>query len=139
MPRHILYAYVDGADLEDVAEFLHACFAEFVASRDWIAGHASIVNQRHGRETCTQPENVPGWDLGVNLELPNPGVEPQGWFADIEAVARFLGKLHKKCNRDFIVGIKDTQSRISDDLFVVSTDSPDIDKLRAIIGVRELE
>ena len=136
MPRHTLYAYVDGADLEAVADTLDARFAEFVACRHWVAGRASVVNQRHGEETCTQPGDLPLWDLGLNLELPAPGAESPGWFADVEAVAQFLGTLHRECGRDFIIGIADGETGITDDLFNVSTDSPDLGKLRAIIGVQ---
>jgi hypothetical protein len=75
MPKHTLYAYVDGADLEDVATQLEARFTEFVASRQWIAGVASVINQRHGRDTCTQPGDLPLWDLGLTLQLPDPGTE----------------------------------------------------------------
>ena len=83
MPRQTLYAYVDGADLEVVAAMLEARFTEFVASRQWVASGASVVNQRHGDETCTQPGDLALWDLGITLQLPDPGAEPPGWFADI--------------------------------------------------------
>lgn len=135
MPGHSLYAYVDGADLEDIAEMLVVRFAAFVGSRDWVAGHASVVNQRHGDETCLQAGDFPLWDLGLNLELPAPDHEPLGWFTDVEAIAQFLGWLHKESGRNFIIGIADTQAGITEDLFVVSSDSPDLGKLRAIIGV----
>ena len=139
MPRHTLYAYVDGADFEDVAELLQARFTQLVGSRRWIAGHASVVNQRHGAKTCTQPGDLPLWDCGLNLELPDPGTESPGWFADVEEVARFLGTLHREFGRSFIIGIADTKTGITEDLFDVSTDSPDLGKLRAIIGVRGVE
>jgi hypothetical protein len=138
MPRHTLYAYVDGADLGGVAEMLDARFAEFVASRNWVAGSASVVNQRHGEETCTQPGDLPVWDLGLNLSLPDPDAEPPGWFTDVEAVAQFLGALHRECGRDFIIGIADTETGITEDLYDVSTDSPDLGRLRAIIGVGDV-
>ena len=138
MRRHTLYAYVDGADLEDVAAVLEARFSEFVASRPWVAG-ASVVNQRHGEETCTQSGDLPLWDLGITLQLPDPGAESPGWFADVEAVAQFLGTLHRECGRDFIIGIADTDTGIADDLFTVSTDSPDLGRLRAIIGVADVQ
>src|SRR6266699_5201741 len=38
MPRHTVYAYVDGADLEDVAETLEERIKGFVAGRHWVAG-----------------------------------------------------------------------------------------------------
>jgi hypothetical protein len=93
------------------------------------------VNQQHDDETCTQPGDLPLWDLGLNLELPDTGKEPHGWFADVEAIARFLGTLHNECGRDFIIGIVDTESGVTDDLFTVSTDLPDLNELRTIIGV----
>ena len=139
MSRQTLFAYVDGADLEDVAESLEARFTQFVGSQRWVAGRAVVVNQRHGKETCTQPGDLPLWDLGLTLALPDPGVESAGWFSDVEAVARFLGTVHRESGRIFIIGIADTETGITEDLFDVSTDSPDLDKLRAIIGVRDVQ
>ena len=139
MPRHTLYAYVDGADLEDVAELLDSRFAEFVASRDWVVGTPSVVNQRHGEETCTQPGDLPLWDLGLNLELPDPDTEPPGWFADVEAVAQFLGTLHREYGRQFAIGIAEAETHITEDIFYVTTDSPDLAELRAIVGVGDVE
>lgn len=136
-PRHILYAYVDGADLESIANALDSRFAQFVQERSWTAGRASVVNQR--RDDWTKPGDLPAWNLGINLELPDPGAESPGWFADVEAIAQFLGLLHREFNRDFIIGIADTQTGALDDLFDVSTDSPDLGKLRAIIGVGAVE
>lgn len=135
MPRHTLYAYVDGADLNDIADALDSRFSEFVEGRRWIAGRVSVVNQKHGEETCSQPEDLPLWDLGLNLELPDRGMESPGWFNDVEAVARFLGTLHREFGRDFAIGIADTQTGVTEDLFHVSTDAPDLQSLRAIIGL----
>jgi len=139
MPRHTLYAYVDGADLADVAAMLETRFMEFVASRRWVAGVASVVNQQHGEDTGTQPGDLPLWDLGISLSLPDSGAESPGWFADVEAIAQFLGTLHRESGRDFIIGIADTETGITDDLFTVSTDSPDLGRLRAIIGVADVQ
>jgi len=44
-------------------------------------------------------------DLGLNIQLPDPGPKPSRWFANIEAVARFLGELDGEFDRDFVVGI----------------------------------
>lgn len=134
MPRHTLYAYADGADLEDVAEILEARFTEFATSREWRTGRASVVNQRHGDETCTRPGDLPLWDLGLTLALPDPGGESVGWFADVEAVAQFLGTLH----RDFVIGIAETVTGITGDLFAVSTDSPDLGGCAPSLELRTL-
>jgi len=137
MPQHTLYAYVDGSDFADIADALDARFAQFVNERPWAAGRASVVNQRHD-ETVTEPGELPDWDLGLNLELPDPGAEFPGWFADVEAIAVFLATLHQEFGRNFIIGLADRRSGITEDLFDVSTDSPDLGKLRAIIGVGDI-
>jgi len=80
MPRHTLYAYVDGADLHKVASSLESRFTQFVRNRRWAGGYASVVNRRHTKETCTQPGDLPVWDLGLNLELPDADTEAPGWF-----------------------------------------------------------
>jgi hypothetical protein len=134
MPRHTLYAYVDGADLEDVAALFEGRFTEFVSNRSWIAGQATVVNQQHGCESVTQPDDLPLRDLGLNLQLPDIGTEEQGWFADVEAIARFLGELHRETDREFVIGVADAVTGITDDLFCVSSDTPDVEKLRAIVG-----
>jgi hypothetical protein len=139
MSRHVLYAYVDGADLEDVAEVLDSRFELFVEGREWTIGPATVVNQRHGEETCSASGDLPLWDLGLNLELPDPGAEPPGWFADVQAIAQFLGGLHSECGWEFIIGIADSETGITEDLFNISTAVPDLAKLRAIIGVRDVE
>jgi hypothetical protein len=139
MARHTLYAYADGADLEGIAATLEARFEEFVASRNWIAGRAWVVNQRHGIESCTQPGDLEPWDLGLNLELPEPGKESPGWFSDIQATAEFLAKLHSEFGRDFVIGIADAKTSVSEELFDVSTSPPDLLRLKAIIGVGDVE
>jgi hypothetical protein len=134
MPTHTLYAYVDGADLADIAADLETRFAAFIDSRHWwFADAAWVVNQRHGRETCTRPEDLPLWDLGLNLSLPSPGTEFPVWFRDVEAIAGFLGMLHRECGRDFVIGIADIKTGIADDLFYVTTDLPDMVGLRSIV------
>ena len=135
MSRDTLHAFVHGSDLEDVAASLAARFTEFVGNRRWIAGHASIVNHRYGNETPAVFEDLPRWDLGLNFELPDPGAEPPGWFADVDAIAQFLGTLHDDCGRDFVLSMRNAETGGTVHLFDVSTGSPDLAMLRGIIGV----
>jgi len=138
MPFDTLYAYVDGADIEDIAADLETRFTAFINGRRWwFDGAARVVNRRYGRETCTRPEDLPLWELGLNLLSPPPGVDLPRWFRDIEAIAGFLGTLHRECGRDFVIGITIAKTGVSDDLFFVTTDLPDMVKLRAIIGVQD--
>jgi hypothetical protein len=135
MRRHILYAYVDGSDLEEVAATLEARFNAFVASRAWVSGAAWAVSQKE--EATTASSDLLRWDLGMNLELPDPGDEPDGWFSDIEEVAVFLRGLSEESDRGFVIGIADTQTGVADDLFPVSAGPVDIERLRDVIGVQE--
>ena len=135
MTRHTLFAYVDGSDLHDIADALQGRLQAFVEGRRWVAGEAWVVNQRLEYDaSCSQPEDIPSWDLGLNVLLPEPGVEPTGWFADVEAIARFLGTLHEEFGRDFVIGITDNQTGIGEDLYSIDDGSPDLEKLAEIIG-----
>jgi len=140
MSRHTLYAYVEGSDLHEVAELLSERFAEFVASRDWICPDAWTVDQHQGDDDPSlRPGDLPHWELGINVELPDPGQERRGWFGDIEAIALFLGALPKATGRGFVVGIADSTTGVADDLFFVRSADPDLNRLRQIIGVGGIE
>jgi hypothetical protein len=86
MRQHVLYAYAEGHAFAPVAEKLTARSADFIKGRKWVSGDAWPVNQR-------RQKGAGNWELGMNLELPNPHEEPAGWFADIEEVAVFLREL----------------------------------------------
>lgn len=135
MPRHTLYAYVDGCDLDAIAATLDARFQEFVDGRKWAFGQPVIVNQRHGPESCSQPDDLPLWDLGLNLPLPDPDTEQPGWFSDVECIAQFLGKLQAEFGRDFIIGVAESEAGIAEDLFGIASEEPDLAKLRSVLGV----
>jgi hypothetical protein len=81
------------------------------------------------------PGDLADWDLGVNIDLPDPAAEPRGWFADIERIAKFLADLRTSSGRDFIIGITDNDRKISEDLFTIDSGTPDLAMLRRLIGV----
>ena len=139
MSRHVLYAYVDGSDLHDIESVLMDRLSSFIDSRSWVCADPKVVNQ-HGdpSDPSLGPEDLPDWDIGLNFTLPDPGAETPSWFTDIEETARFLGRLHVDTGRDFIIGIGDTSTGISDDLFFVQSANPDLGKLRQIIGVGDV-
>ena len=140
MPRHALFAYVEGSDLDDIADALEGRLRAFVEGRGWVAGEAWVVNQqREDDASCTQPEDIGCcWDLGLNLRLPDPGMEPAGWFADLEAIARFLGNLHEEFRRDFVIGVGDAQTGMAEDLYWIADASPDLKMLAQVIGLRPI-
>ena len=137
MSRHTLYAYVDGSDLIEIAGRLEERFLEFLAVNTWRFNKPHFVNQVHPPDRSMQPGDLPDWDLGLNVELPESGEEPSEWFSDIESIAIFLSGLHATFNRTFVIGIGNNVSGTSEDLFYVSTRVPDLSLLREIIGTKE--
>ncbi|KQW54018.1 hypothetical protein [Variovorax sp. Root411] len=69
------------------------------------------------------------------MALPDPGDEPDGWFGDVVRIAGYLAKLHSAFDREFVIGITDNVTGVTDDLFFVESDAPDLDRLRSAIGV----
>lgn len=138
MPQHILFAYVDGADLHEIADSLEEQLVALAKEGDWRVTAPVVVNQL-GSEDGLRAGDLPSWDLGLNLSLPDVGREAEGWFLDVERIARFMGRLHGQFKRDFIIGIADVGSGISEDLFAVESDVPDLALLRKIIGVKPPE
>ena len=136
MARHTLYAYVDGSDLDEVADEIQMSLEALVGSTTWAFVPPRIVNQKHVRDESYRPEDLTDWDLGLNLDLPEQGAEPAGWFQDIEQVARVVGQVVSRSGREFVIGISDSSTGVTEDLFHVENDEPDLARLRAIIGVR---
>lgn len=126
MRKHALYAYVEGIDLGSVADPVTKRFSDLVDARNWISGEAWIVNQ----------ERDEGWELGVNLELPDPHSEPDGWFSDIEEIAITCGDLARSHQISFMIGIADQSTKVADDLFQIDGGMIHIEKLQSVIGVK---
>ena len=135
MSMHTLFAYVDGFDLQDMADEVEKLCEAFVADRHWQFGTPWVVNQRLETGERHTSNDLPEWELGINMDLPDPGCEPLGWFSDVEAIAEFLGTLHARTGREFVIGIADNQHGYSEDLFTVQSEHPDLEQLRQIIGV----
>jgi hypothetical protein len=82
-------------------------------------------------------DDLPDWDLGLNMALPDPGQEPSGWFSEVERIVAFLAELHGTTGREFVLGVYDAEGGISEDLFSVDRGSPDMEEFRTILGVRD--
>ena len=134
MPKHTLYAYVDGADLHGIADSVEGRLNTFAKEGGWRTAAPFVVNQR-GSEDGLRAGDLASWDLGLNLPLPEARSEFEGWFIDVERIARFLGKLHAKFERDFIIGIADNSAETAEDFFTVESDIPDLVRLRQVIGI----
>lgn len=134
MSKHTLFAYVDGADLHGIADSVERRLAAFARESDWRVAAPFVVNQR-GTDDGLPAGDLPPWHLGLNLSLPDVGHEPEGWFLDVERIARFMGRLHAHFERDFVIGIADNGTGIEEDLFTIASDLPDLARLRQVIGV----
>ena|SRR5688500_11624803 len=125
MPRHTLYAYVEGSDLDGIAPALEARLDRFVNETPWRHAKPWVINQ-----------TVEGWDLGLNMHLPDD--EPPGWFADVETMVKFLAPLQEEIGRAFVLGFSDNERGFTEDLpFEIDSRSPDLALLRRIIGVKD--
>jgi len=136
--KHTLYAYIEGSENDDLEEMLVSFFEDFIKERQWVCQNPKVVNQKKIDDPALRTDDIPAWDLGINIDLPDIGREPEGWFSDIIAIANILGELHKRTNQVFIIGIGDTETGISEDLFDVDSSNPNIEKLKTIIGVGEI-
>lgn len=134
MSKHTLFAYVDGADLHDIADSVERRLDAFARGRDWRVAVPFVVNQR-GTDDGLRAGDLPPWHLGLNLSLPDVGDEPEGWFLDVERIARFMRRLHAHFERDFVIGIADNGTGVAEDLFTIESDLPDLARLRQVIGV----
>jgi hypothetical protein len=129
MPKQTLFAYVQGTDLDDVLASFEARFDALVASRKWRLGDVWVVNQRTP-ETGKATE----WDLGFNLTLPAKKTRPDDWIEDLVAIATTFGELQRETKRSFVIGIHDSKTDTTQDLFFVDSDAPDLEKLRAAVS-----
>ncbi|CAN7750354.1 hypothetical protein LJR130_006708 [Variovorax sp. LjRoot130] len=127
MSKHTLFAYVDGADLHEIADSLEKRLDAFAREGDWRVAAPLVVNRR-GTDDGLRAGDLPSWDLGLNLALPDVGQEPDRWFADVERITVFLGTLHSAFGRDFVIGIADNVTGIAEDLFFVESAVPSLDK-----------
>jgi hypothetical protein len=134
-PRHTLYCFVEGGDLDEVAPLVERECRELASLAGWRYSSPEVVNRRHARTPEMRQEDLPVWELGVTLNLPEPGTETDGWFADVERVVLWAAGVRKEIGRDFVVGMWDAARRISEDLFDVDDVDPDFDSLRAVVGV----
>lgn len=134
MARHTLYAYIEGYDNDAIAEPLEARLTQFVSNSPWAYTKPLVVNQRRDDPTL-RPGDLAPWEIGLNYNLPDPGHEPPGWFSDVEKIVSLLPELHGQFGRTFVIGFGDNDSGISEDLYFIDADEPNLQQLRAMFGV----
>lgn len=138
MPKHILYVYVDGRDLEGVASKLEPAIDDLLWRRTWIMPRPTLVNQKHAPEAAAGPGDLPGWDLGINLDVPDIGKEPDDWLDDVEFLVIAFWDLRKRFGQDFVLGIFEARSETTEDLGVINHKLPKIADIKKAILVFQL-
>jgi hypothetical protein len=136
MPKQTLFAYVQGTDLEAVAETLAARFDALAAERTWVAKDVWVVNQQFPLEAGAKPGDVAEWDLGFNLALAGARTRPAAWVEDVVAIADLFASIHRETGRKFVIGIHDDKTNTTKDLFFVDSAKPDLEKLKAALAAR---
>jgi hypothetical protein len=134
MPKHTLFAYVEGYDLEGVAEAVEARLDALVSGRKWELSDVWVVNQRHPPDAGAKPGDLPAWDLGLNLTLPTGKKRADKWPEDVVAIAQAFGSLHRETGRKFVIGVHDGTSDDTKDLFFVDSATPDLEKLKSALA-----
>ena len=129
--QNTLYAYLIGSSFDDIAEPVANRIEEFIRSRTWLCPRVWSVDR-----TLIAADGDPEWNLGVCLDLPDPKVEPPGWFADVAALVGFLVQLRIEFQHDIILGLTDNRTGCAEDILEIDSDSPDLAYLRRVIGTQ---
>lgn len=133
MAKYILYAYVDGSDLHDIAEYLSAGFNAFINSRQWVSPKVIFVNQIRNEQNDSPEGSLPLWELGLNLDLPEKGQRNPDWYDDIEALVQILVELHKETGRDFVIGLGDSETGFGEDYLFIDGVNKNTEDLRGFL------
>jgi hypothetical protein len=134
MAQHTLFAYVQGTDLENVVDAIEPKLDALVAGRKWISKDVWVVNQRVPAVPGATEGTAPEWDLGLNVALAAKRTRPANWIDDAVAIATSFAAIHRETGRDFVIGIHDSKTNTTKDLFFVDGASPDLEKLRAALA-----
>ena len=132
--RHTLYGYIVGVELADGERVVVDLIRTAIEAGDWHYARPCLVNQQHPAGEYDEPDDLPLWDLGLNMRLPEPGAEPVGWVDDLKSVLGILAQVFVATGRDSVVGIHDATTGITDDLFSVRSPVHDFDEFRTAIG-----
>lgn len=102
-----VFLYVDGSDLEAIAEDLSRELKTVVGRRK---DRMRVINHRSKRTADLRPEDLPDWRLGLNLDRTDK------LRADLRAAVEAVAALASKYRREFVVGYFDADSGISEDV-----------------------
>ena len=130
MAKNTIYAYLIGNELGAIADTIVAQINEFITHQNWICSNIWAVNQQRNTD-----EGHKEWELGINIDLPDPNQEPPGWFNDVKTIISFFVNIRKKYNHDIVVGISDNERGLAEDIREIDSDEPDIEFISRFIGI----
>lgn len=131
--KHILLAYVDGCDLHDVAPLLRNRFQEFISRHLWSADEVMFVDQVRHDDPSLGLEDLPDWELGLNIGLAYLSQNRTGFSADFAAVIAFLQHLHQESGRDFVLEVGSRETGFSHNITFVDAKPINVPALEAIV------
>ena len=131
---YTLFLYVDGSDLHEVAPVLRARFQNFVERQEFVAHDVWFVEQTRTDDPTLGPEDLPDWELGLNLQRKDAtGDRPANWFDDVTAVLSLAQLLSVETKRSFVLGAS-FEDATAEDLIFVGEGPVDIEELRVRLG-----
>jgi hypothetical protein len=116
------YIYVDGYDLDDVAESIKKRLAEVAG----LFPKLRVIDDRFERTPDLHSEDLPVWNLGLNFDLDVPSA------SFVRPVLERVRALSRESGRVFAVGYYDRASRVDEDIGFVEADS-DLDDIARIL------
>lgn len=117
-----LYIYIDGSDLEEIADAISSSIS------DWLSqskAHAELINQ-----VGVQDIDLPDQRLGINLKI-SKGRE-------LKEPLNLLYGLAKEHKRDFVLGIVNIETDLREDICYFGNEEgkPDFYEISSYLGVK---
>jgi len=104
--RFGIYIYVDGSDLNDVADLLLRRLGEI--AREFP--HIRVIDDRLEKTPDMHPDDLPQWNLGLNFDLDHLSV------CQVPRLLESIQSLARESGRDFAVGYYDGHPKIDEDI-----------------------
>ena len=131
--RRVLYVYVEDRCEPSDASCIAAQLERAVSVSKWGLAAPEIVNEISSLGDQSGHRELPPWDVGLSLALPDAGCAPCGWFRDVERFARITGDIVSHTGHRFVVGVAECDAGLWEDLFVIDTPTPDVVALAAVV------
>ena len=101
-----IYIYVDGSDLDDVADLLLRRLGEIARE----VPHVRLIDDRFAKTPDMQPDDLPDWNLGLNFDLDQVSV------GHVPLLLESIRSLAQESGREFAVGYSDRRSKFGEDI-----------------------